>query len=187
MKQFVEFLPIALFVAVYFYTKDIYISTGVLMGGMCVQIGYEYGKFRRVTTQTLVIFWVVIIFGGATLLFRNQEFIQWKPTVVNWLFCLALLIGKYVAKENLLKRLLGSQLSLPDRVWNTLAMGWSFGFFIAGALNLIVAYGFSLDFWVSYKLIGGFAITLLYITITVVYLVKGGHIKDSEEIIDQNQ
>ena len=72
MKQLVEFLPIALFVAVYFYTKDIYISTGVLMGGMCVQIGYEYGKFRRVTTQTQVIFWVVIIFGGATLLFRNH-------------------------------------------------------------------------------------------------------------------
>ena len=187
MKQLVEFLPIALFVAVYFYTKDIYISTGVLMGGMCVQIGYEYGKFRRVTTQTQVIFWVVIIFGGATLLFRNQEFIQWKPTVVNWLFCLALLISKYVAKQNLLKRILGSQLSLPDHVWNTLAMGWSLGFFIAGALNLVVAYGFSLDFWVSYKLIGGLAITLLYITITMVYLVKGEYIKDQEKTMDQNQ
>ncbi|HAK51317.1 MAG TPA: septation protein [Gammaproteobacteria bacterium] len=185
MKQFVEFLPIALFVCVYLYTKDIYISTAVLMGGMCIQVGYEYGKFRAVNKQTQVIFWVVIIFGGATLLFRNQVFIQWKPTIVNWLFCIALLVSKFLAKDNLLKKLLGAQLSLPDHVWNTLALGWSLGFFIAGALNLVVAYGFSLDFWVSYKLVGGFAITLLYITITMAYLVKGGYIK--EETIDQNQ
>ena len=42
MKQFIEFIPVALFVGVYFTTKDIYLSTGVLMAGMLLQVAYEY-------------------------------------------------------------------------------------------------------------------------------------------------
>jgi intracellular septation protein len=181
MKQFVEYLPIALFVGIYFYTKDIYLSTGVLMAGICVQVGYEYARFHAVAKQTQVIFWVAMLFGGATLLFRNQEFIQWKPTIVNWLFCLALLGSQFFSQRSLLQRMLGEQMTLPDHVWRNLTIGWSAGFFIAGALNLVVAYSFSLDFWVSYKLIGGFGITLVYVAITLAYLVKGGYMQDVEE------
>jgi len=186
MRQIVELLPVALFVAVYFLTKDIYLSTGVLMAGLCLQVGYEYGKSRKVSKQTQVIFWVAIIFGGATLLFRNEEFIQWKPTIVNWLFAVALMCSQILTKENLLQRMLGSQLALPDDTWRTLAIGWSIGFVFAGLLNLIVAYSFSLDFWVSYKLFGGFAITLLYILITLRYLSKKGFLKENT-ISDREQ
>ena len=65
-------------------------------------------------------------------------------------------------------------------MWTRLNFGWALGFFIAGALNLIVAYNFSMEFWVSYKLIGGFALTLLYIVITMVYLARKGFL-DSED------
>lgn len=180
MKQLIEYLPIALFAGVYFYTKDIYISTGVLMVGICFQVGFEYARFKAVSRQTQVIFWVAIIFGGATLLFRNQAFIQWKPTIVNWLFCIGLAGSYFVGKQSILQRILGAQLTLPDHVWRNLTFGWSAGFFIAGVLNLIVAYQFSLDFWVSYKLIGGFAITLIYLVITMVYLIRGGYIREDE-------
>ena len=66
MRQFLELLPVALFVGVYFLTKDIYLSTGVLMVGLCLQVGYEYGKTRTVSKQTQVIFWVAIIFGAVS-------------------------------------------------------------------------------------------------------------------------
>ena len=178
MRQFLELLPVALFVGVYFLTKDIYLSTGVLMAGLCLQVGYEYGKTRKVSKQTQVIFWVAILFGGATLLFRNEEFIQWKPTIVNWLFATALMASQILTKENLLKKILGSQIALPEETWSTLAIGWSIGFGLAGLLNLFVAYTFSLDFWVSYKLFGGFGITLLYILITLSYLSKKGYLKE---------
>ena len=178
MKQFIEFVPVALFVIVYFSTRDIYLSTGVLMVGICLQVAFEYFKFKQVERKTQVIFWVAMLFGGATLLFRNQEFIQWKPTIVNWMFCAALLGSQFMGKENLLKRMLGEQIPLPQTVWRNLNLGWSFGFFVAGALNLVVAYSFSLDTWVSYKLIGGFAITLVYMLITMIYLVKGGYISE---------
>lgn len=178
MKQFIEFVPVALFVAVFFYTRDIYIATGVLMAGICLQVAYEYITTRRVGRQTQVIFWVAIVFGAATLLFRNEVFLQWKPTVVNWLFALGLLGGQFFGRENLLKKMLGKQLSLPDHAWRNLNLGWALGFVVAGALNLVVAFNFSLEFWVSYKLVGGIAITMLYMIITVIYLVMGGFLSE---------
>ena len=71
MRQFIEFIPIAVFVAVYFTTRDIYLATAVLMGGVCVQVGLEYGMDKYVRKQTQVVFYVAMIFGGfiATSLF----------------------------------------------------------------------------------------------------------------------
>ena len=179
MKQFVEFIPVVLFVAVYFSTRDIYLATGLLMVGIVIQVCFEYWKERRITKRTQLIFWVAILAGGATLLFRDPLFIQWKPTIVNWLFCVALLASQYFGSENLIKKLLGSQLDLPNHAWRNLNFGWSAGFFLAGVLNLAVAYSFTMDFWVTYKLVGGFGITLTYIIITVIYLVRGGYLKDA--------
>ncbi len=178
MKQFVEFIPVALFVVVYFTTRDIYISTGVLMVGICLQVAFEYIVSRKVDRKTKVIFWVAMLFGGATLIFRNEAFIQWKPTIVNWLFAVGLFSSQLIGKESVIKKMLSEQVRFPDHVWRNLTFGWALGFFLAGGLNLIVAYNFDLDTWVTYKLIGGFAITLLYMIVTMVYLVKGGYIND---------
>lgn len=177
MKQFIEFVPVALFAAVFFYSRDIYLSTIVLMVAIAGQAALEYLSTRRIEKKTQVIFWISMLFGGATLLFRNELFIQWKPTIINWLFAGALLSSQFFGKENLLQKMLGAQLPLPGHVWQRLNLGWSLGFFIAGALNLVVAFNFSLEFWVSYKLIGGFAITLVYIIITVAYLANGGYLQ----------
>jgi intracellular septation protein len=181
MKQFVEFIPIALFVAVYFATRDIFLSTGVLMAGLAIQLVLEYLITKQVARRTWVVFFIAIIFGGATLLFRNEVFIQWKPTVVNWFFAGALLGSHFIGKQNLIEKLLGSQLELPAQVWKTLNLGWSLGFFVAGVLNLIVAFYFSMDFWVTYKLVGGFLITTLYMIATITYLVMGGYLKEQLE------
>ena len=180
MKQIIEFIPIALFVGVYFATDDVFLATIVLMAGICVQVGYEYGMTKEVSKQTQVIFWVAIVLGGATIFFRNEQFLFWKPTVVNWLFCLVLVVAHFFSRENLLKRILGSHLALPDHVWVMLSFGWAVAFFIQGTLNLIVAYNFSLDFWVTYKLVGGIGLTLIYIIITMTYLVRGGYLNDND-------
>lgn len=187
MRQFVEFVPIALFVGVYFSLRDIYLATAVLMAGVCVQVGFEYYLDKAISKRTQMVFWVVILAGAATLAFQDERFIKWKPTIVNWLFCVALLASQFMAKDNLLKQMLGEQLPLPDLVWKNLSYGWSLGFFIAGALNLIVAFNFDTDFWVTYKLVGGFAITLVYMIITMVYLVKGGYIQDPEKETPESQ
>lgn len=180
MKQFAEFIPIAAFFGIYFYTKDIFLSTGVLMTAMLLQLVFEFFTSGRVQKKTLYIFGIVMVLGSLTLIFRDETFLLWKPTIVNWVFCLALLGSQVLAKENMIKKMMGHQLDLPDHVWRNLTLGWSLGFFIAGLINLYVAFNFSLDVWVTYKLFGGFGITLAYMVIMMTYLVKGGYLKEIE-------
>lgn len=179
MKQFLDFVPILVF-AIAFFTTDIYIATAALMIAVTAQVIITKLIGQRVSRELLITFWASIIFGGLTLWLRDEMFIMWKPTVVNWLFSVALIVGHYISGDNFIKLLLGQQIQCPDDVWTRLNFGWAFGFFLAGALNLVVAYNFSLDFWVSYKLIGGFAITLTYLVITMLYLNKLGLLSEPE-------
>jgi intracellular septation protein len=180
MTQLLDFVPIALFVAVFFAT-DIYWATGALMMAVTVQVLIYLAVGKRVSRELHMTLWASLIFGGLTLIFRNETFIQWKPTIVNWLLAGSLVGSFYVGRTNLVKRLLGKQLSLVDEVWTRLNFGWAVGFFFAGALNLVVAYNFSMELWVTYKLIGGFGLTFLYIVITMIYLSRKGFLPQQGE------
>jgi len=178
MKQFFEFIPIlAFFIAYYFTGRDLLAATGVLIVAQCLLMAGLYLRFRRLERQMQIQFWAVVVLGSLTLALNNATFIQWKPTLVNWVLALGLAISQIFGERNLLERMLGGQLPLPRRAWNTLAWGWSAAFFLAGALNLVVAYGFSEEVWVNYKLFGGFALTALYVVVTVVYLSRAGHLE----------
>jgi intracellular septation protein A len=37
-----------------------------------------------------------------------------------------------------------------------------------------------MDIWVSYKLIGGIGLTLIYMIIMMAYLVKGGYLEEAK-------
>ena len=179
MKQFLEFIPILVFVAVYYFT-DIFYATGALMIAVTVQAGGMRLAGKPIPQQLKITLWLSLIFGGLTLVFQDRTFIQWKPTIINWVMGGALVASQFVGRKNLVHRFLGRQLDLPDPVWTRLNLGWACGFVLAGILNLVVAYNFSEAFWVNYKLIGGFGITLLYIIITVVYLTAGGHFTEDD-------
>lgn len=179
MTQLLDFIPIALFVAVFFAT-DIYWATAALMVAVTIQVLVYLALRKPLSRELLITFWASLIFGALTLVLRNPTFVQWKPTIVNWALAASLVISMYVGRENLMKRMLGKQLSLVDDAWRHINIGWAFGFFFAGVLNLVVAYNFSMEFWVSYKLIGGFGLTFLYIIITVVYLSRKGYLPDEE-------
>ena len=178
MKQFFEFIPIlAFFVAYYFTGRDLLAATGVLIVAQSLLMAGLYWRFQKLERQMRIQFWAVIVLGSLTLALNNATFIQWKPTLVNWVLALGLALSQIFGERNLLERMLGGQLPLPRRAWNTLAWGWSAAFFLAGALNLVVAYGFSEEFWVNYKLFGGFALTAVYVLVTVVYLSRSGHLE----------
>jgi intracellular septation protein len=180
MTQLLDFVPVALFVIVYFLS-DIFVATAALMAGVTVQVLAYVALKKPVSRELKLTFWASMVFGGLTLVFRDETFIQWKPTIVNWLLAGGLVASHFFGRRNALKHLLGKQLTLVDEVWTRLNFGWACGFFLAGALNLVVAYNFSMEFWVSYKLIGGFALTFLYIVLTVLYLARKGYLQEPDE------
>ncbi len=178
--QLVEFIPILVFVAVY-YAFDIFYATAALMTAVTLQIALLWIAKRPISGQAKFTFWLSLLFGGMTLVFHDKTFIQWKPTIVNWAMSGALIFSHFFARQNLVQRMLGSQLSLPRHAWARLNFGWAFGFLFAGALNLYVARNYSETFWVNYKLFGGVAITFIYILITLTYLGLSGYLSESAQ------
>jgi len=179
MNQLIDLLPIAIFVAV-FFASDVYYATGALMAAVTVQVLIYLALRKPLTRELKLTFWASIVFGALTLFFRNELFIQWKPTIINWLFAASLIGSHFFGQKNLIQQLFGAQLTLIDEVWVRLNFGWALGFFLAGALNLVVAYNFSMEFWVTYKLVGGFGLTLLYVGLTMAYLAHKGFLTGHE-------
>ena len=104
---------------------------------------------------------MVLIFGGLTIVLRDEIFIKMKPTIVNCLFAAALFLGLAFNKP-FLQPLLGHTLQLSGQGWRVLTWRWAFFFVFLAGLNEIVWRSFSTDFWVSFKAWGMFPITLVF-------------------------
>jgi intracellular septation protein len=196
MKQLTEFLPIVLFFIVYqmkgetielgswVHTLDgIFSATAVLMAATVTQVALSYAMERRLEKRQLWLLLAVLVFGGATLFFRNQMFIQWKPTIFNWALALAFGASQFIGEKNLMQRTLGGQLYLPHLVWRRLNMLWTANFATVGALNLYVAYFYSEDTWVSYKLYSAIGFTVVLTMLTAVLISP--HLKENDD--DENE
>ncbi len=115
---------------------------------------------------------MIVVFGGATLLFHNEAFIKWKPTAVNWTLMLVFFGISRVEKAPFVRRMLQKTLDVPEAVWWRLNNLWILYFFGVGASNALVAYYFSTNAWVNFKLFGLLGLTLLFVFGQAVYLSK---------------
>ncbi len=127
------------------------------------QIAWVWFRHRKVDTMLWVSLAIVSIFGGATLIFQNPTFIKWKPTVLYWFFAAALLFSAIVLKKNLIRKMLEAQMKLPENLWSTLNLAWAAFFGAMGVINLFIAYNFSEETWVNFKLFGGMGLMLVFV------------------------
>ncbi len=162
MKFLFDLFPIILFFVAYKFA-GIFAATAVAIAATVAQIGWVWFKHRKVDTMLWVSFVIVTVFGGATLFFQNPTFIKWKPTMLYWFFAGSLIFAPLVLKKNLIRNLLEAQMKLPEALWGKVNLAWA-GFFAAmGAINLLVAYNFSEDTWVNFKLFGGMGLMLVFV------------------------
>jgi intracellular septation protein len=191
MKQIAEFIPIVLFFITYqldgesislanwnYQFDGIFSATAVLMAATVLQVTLTYAFTRTIEKRLFWLLFAVLVFGGATLIFRNQAFIQWKPTVFNWVLALAFGASQFIGSKNLMERTLGSQIHLPKPVWSQLNLLWIANFLIVGGLNLFVAYQYSEETWVSYKLYSSIGFILILTILTA--LLISPHLKEDE-------
>lgn len=171
MKLLTDFFPIALFF-ITFKLAGIYAATAVAIAATLLQIGWLHFRHGKVETMQWVSLGIIVLFGGATLVFHDETFIKWKPTVLYWLMGGALALGHLVWKRNFLHKLMGAQLELPEPVWLRLLWAWSGFFALMGVVNLWVAFNFDLDTWVNYKLFGGMGLMLVFVVIQAFYLAR---------------
>lgn len=171
MKALVDLFPVILFFVAYkFY--GIYTATAVAIGAAFLQVAYHKIRYGEVATMHWVTLGVLIVFGGLTLALRDPTFIKWKPTVINWAFAAAMLISHYVMERGLLKRMLDHAVSLPEYAWGKLNIAWVSFFAAMGIINLYVAYNYSEETWVNFKLFGFMGLTIVFMIAQGFYIAR---------------
>jgi intracellular septation protein len=171
MKFLFDIFPVVLFFIAY-KVYDIYVATAVAIAATFLQIGWTWLRHRKIDNLLWVSLAVIVVFGGATLLLQDETFIKWKPTVLYWLFAAVLAVAVLAFRRNLIRAMMESQVTLPDIVWGRLLASWIGFFAFMGALNIIVAYNFSTDAWVNFKLFGGIGLMLAFIVLQALMLAR---------------
>lgn len=171
MKFLFDFFPILLFF-VAFKVWDIYVATGVAIVATFVQVGWFWWKNRRFERMHLITLALIVVFGGLTIFLRDETFIKWKPTILNWLFAAAFLLSQVVGKKPLVRRMLETNITLPDPVWGRLNLIWVVFFVLMGAANIYVAFNFDTDTWVNFKLFGMMGLTIAFVIAQAFYLAR---------------
>ncbi len=176
MKFFLDFLPGLAFLVALFIPEDrqegIYLATKVLIATSFLQIFLGWLITKKIEKQYVVIFLVVLVLGGATLLLKDERFIKWKPTIVFWVFSLSFLASDYIGSRNLSARLLGQVFDAPRNIWRRVNLSFAGFFLLCGFINLFVAYNFSTETWAMFKLFGFLLLNIVYLTGVAVFLSR---------------
>ncbi len=209
MKLLFDFFPIILFFISYYqasfliqntfvgnlvdadkpdFINATLIATAVAIIASFIQVGSSWLKQRRIEKMHLFSLALISVLGGITILLGNPAFIQWKPTVLNWLFAIVFLGSQFVGKRPIIQRAMAEQIELPEHIWKRLNLAWVLFFFISGAANLYVAFYYQseladdvrMDTWVNFKLFGLMGLTIGFVILQALYLSRYIQVDDDE-------
>lgn len=150
----------------------IFLATATAMLASFLQVGWIRLRHRRYEKTQLISLALISVFGGITLLLRDPLFIMWKPTLLNWGFALALLLTQFVGEKPAMERLMGHAVTVPRAIWRRVNLAWTGFFILVGGANLYVAYHFSEQTWVNFKLFGSMGLTLVFVIAQAFYLAR---------------
>ena len=177
MKLLSDLFPIILFFVAY-KTHGIFVATALAIVASAGQIAWLKLRGRTVDNMQWASLVIIVVFGGMTLLFRDETIIKWKPTVLYAAFAVALLVSRYAMKRNLIEAMMGKQVRLPAFVWDRLNLAWVVFFAALGVLNILIAQSFSTDVWVNFKLFGSLGLTVLFVIAQALYFSR--HVQEEQ-------
>ena len=176
-KSFIKFTtdfgPLLVFFFFYYNSdKDLKIAIPPFIIATIVALATVWLLEKKIPIIPLIGGVLITLFGGLTIYFDNPIFIYIKPTIINILFGLALLFGKYFTDEPILKKILGKSIMLADEGWNILNKRWMFFFFALALTNELVWRTQSEEFWVNFKVWGMLPITFIFTAFQVSLITK---------------
>lgn len=175
MLAIFEILPVVLFL-IAFKMYDIYVATTVGIATTLLQVlVYRVwkGKWDRKQVITLIVF---LVFGGMTLYFHDPIFVKWKPTVVFWIFGLVIFGSQLFTQKTLMQRLMENVFKdkgeVPVSAWKAVNVMWGLFFIVMGAVNIYVAYHYSNEVWVNFKVYGITSALFVLSIVQTFYLMR---------------
>jgi intracellular septation protein len=155
------------------------LATIVVMVATILQVIFLKLRGRKVDLMLWISLALVATLGAATVYFHNETFIKWKPTMLYWAFSAVFLVSRFLLGRDLLRKMLGPQVELPDTAWTRLTIAWILFFAILGFANLYVAYSFSTEAWANFKVFGVTGLIVLFTLGTGLYM--GRHMPQESE------
>lgn len=185
-----EFAPLILFLAAFLW-KDIFFALIVLMIAAPIGVAAKYLVTKKLDKM---FFWSTVLlypFALASLYFRDAQYLFWKPSVFYWMVAMAVLGSIWIGKKPLVRRLIDISGELPtdqlsDREWRGLSLVWTAFFVAMGVLNLYIAFNFSLDFWVKFKVFGFMGITMVFILSQVFWIASKMDLENETQSEEQD-
>jgi len=166
-KSFVKFVtdfgPLVIFFFYYYNSnKDLKVAIPPFIIATLIALIIVWMLEKKIPMVPLISGILISLFGGLTIYFDNPVFIYVKPTIINMLFGLSLLFGKYFTKEPLLKKIIGKSINLQNEGWELLNKRWVLFFFSLAILNELVWRTQSEEFWVNFKVWGMLPVTFIF-------------------------
>jgi len=171
MKLLFELFPVLLFFVAY-KIYGIYVATAVMIITSLLQAFYLWRRDGAIPTMHWVTLGLVVFFGGLTLVLQDPTFVKIKPTIVNWLFASAFIIAPFIGGKTLPQRMMEANVELPESKWKSLNVAWILFFIALGGLNVAVAFNFSEDAWVNFKLYGLMGLTFVFALAQGFYIAR---------------
>lgn len=180
MHFLLDFIPVVIFFVTY-KLSDIYIATAAAMAASTMQILFMWFTQKKLEKTPCITLGALLVLGGATLLFHDESFIKWKPTVI-YLVISGFVLGKrYWSRQSAAEQLMGDKVLLPASRWRMIDQITVVFFIAMAVLNWWVAFSFDTTTWVHFKLFGVLALTLLYCIGLSCYIAKHAEEIESNE------
>ena len=178
LKLLIEVGPLIAFFLAY-GRAGIYWATGILMAATVLALIASWRLLGKISPMPVATAVLVVVFGGLTFLFDEPRFIKMKPTMINILFAVAILVGVRMGKSPL-KMVLGEAFSLTEEGWRKLSYRWAAFFVVLAIANEFIWRNFSETAWVNFKVFGILPLTLVF-AVAQVGLMRAHELKSEPE------
>ena len=130
LKFVTDFGPLVIFLTFYYNNdKNLNVAIPPFIVATLIALAIVWLIEKKIPMVPLLGGIFITLFGGLTIYFDNPIFIYIKPTIINILFGLTLIFGKFFSKEPLLKKMLGNSMKMTNDGWKILNNRWVYFFF----------------------------------------------------------
>ena len=162
IRYFVDYSALVVFLIGYFATgRNIANATWCLVAGSAIALVVGVAVERRLAPFPLIAGGAALVFGGASLFFHDPRILKIKPTVMNTVFAVILLVGMAMGK-NPMRLLLGESFDMPEATWRRLTINYALLFIGLAVLNEFIWRTQPEATWVLYRVPGMMVLTVAF-------------------------
>jgi intracellular septation protein len=179
-KFLCDYLPLIIFFIAYkvpksflinYHLEPLIFATICLVFTAIISLIISYILIKKISQIALFSTIILTIFGSLTAIFNDEIFIKIKPTIINLIFAIILIVS-YLKKKPILAILFESQIQMSKQSWLTLSLRFGCYFIFLAILNEIIWRNFTTDFWVNFKVFGMMTLSIIFMILQFPFLVS---------------